>query len=324
MTASLTAVLCGLGNIAWRFGQDATGHPLCHAEALQRHPGVRLVGGCDPDGANRASFASAHGLRTFAGLEEMLDEVAPDIVSICSPAAAHMEQTLLCIDRGVPMIWLEKPPAEGCAQLRRLLDRQEARGRRSEVLVNYQRRYTPCYSNLREALRRQALGRLVRLDINYSRGLETNGSHLLDQIFFLLGDDLSCTLDWISGRTGDANPSCGLTTAQGVQIVIQGDALPYHNIDIRATCEAGRLSVLHGGMTTEVERPREHECYPGFYRLAQEENSLLGPGGLEGAFSAALEDLIQTHRDEREPVSSLRTALNCQELMERILTGARP
>ncbi|MBU1042428.1 MAG: Gfo/Idh/MocA family oxidoreductase [Proteobacteria bacterium] len=322
MTARLTAALCGLGNISWRFGKDAEGDALCHAEAMLQHPGVRLAGGCDPDSSFRAEFTAHHGLRTFEGLAEMLGALNPHIVSICSPAALHLEHAQRCIEHGVPMIWLEKPPAGDCSQLRLLLDQQKAQGGRSTVLVNYQRRYTPCFVNLRDALRRQTMGRLVRIDVNYSRGLETNGSHLLDQVFFLLGEDLGYTLDWVSGASS-ANPCCGLTTAQGVRIVIQGDELPYHNIDIRATCEGGRLSILHGGMTTEVERIREHECYPGFYRLAQEDASLLGPGGQLGAFSTALEDLIEAHRSGRQPISSLRSALSGQVLMERILPEAR-
>lgn len=322
MTKQRNAAICGLGRIGWSFGRGAGGDALCHAAALAGHPDVRLAGGCDPAPENRRGFEAAHGGRTFAGLEEMLDALAPDLVSICSPTALHQEQTLACIRREVPMIWLEKPPAGDLAGLDRLLAEQAAHANRSVILVNYQRRYAACSLRLREAFRAHSLGRPVRLSMQYSRGLALNGVHLLDLAFLLAGDEAGCTLQWVDASASTTSPSFGLRFADGLQAVFQGDELPYHNIDVSALCEDGRLSILHGGLTTLVERRVEHELYPGFHRLAPVDEDLLGPGGLEGSMARALADLLASSERGVAPQSNLATARRSQDILEQVLREA--
>lgn len=314
-----TAAVCGLGRIGCFFGRSAGGNALCHAAALADHPRVRLTGGCDPAPENRQGFEAAYGVRSFTSLEEMLDALSPDIVSICSPTALHQEQALACIRRRVPMIWLEKPPAGDLAGLELLRVEQTKQGNRSVVLVNYQRRYAACFLRMREALRAQSLGRPVRLSMQYSRGLALNGVHLLDLAFFLVGDEAGCKVAWVDASASATSPSFGLRFADGLHAVFQGDELPYHNIDVSVLCEAGRLSILHGGLTTQVERRVEHELYPGFYRLAPSGEDLLGPSGLDGSFANALEDLLAARERGIEPQSSLATAQRSQEILEQVL-----
>jgi predicted dehydrogenase len=318
------ALLFGLGNIAWRF--DATdrqhgGAALTHAQALHAHHRVRIAGGCSPDDADRADFSRRFGVPSYANATEALHLEKPNIVSICSPTTVHAEQVALCLREGVPMVWLEKPPAANLAEARELCRLYDACGGRTTIVVNYQRRYARAYQGLRDIYRSGALGRCRHVGITYSRGLATNGSHLLDVLFFIVGDDVACeVLDIRAGNGGQ--PSFMLLLADETCVRVEGIDLPYHDIDIVLTCERGRASVLHGGMTVRVEHRREHELFPEFYRLADGDAvPLLGCGGFGDSMSAALDDLIGAHEFGRRPLSDLASSLRTMEILAEVAEG---
>lgn len=313
------AAIVGLGNIAWRLGAGGGTEKRCltHVEAFARHPLVTLAAGCSPDSAEQDAFANAFAVPAYSSLEELLARTHPDLVSICSPTEFHYEQVRSCLENAVPMIWLEKPPAGSIEELETLIALQQ-HSRSSRVLVNYQRRYTDCYQALKKVYRDKSLGTCRLVQINYSRGLETNGSHLLDLLFFIVGDHSDWHLDWVSAWEGTASPSFSLVIEGGPPVMISGLELPYHCIDVALICDEGRASILHGGLTPVCERRVEHEFFPGFYRLQKTGNELLGSCDIGMSMANALSDLLAAHEERREPESTLETACNAQLLMAEI------
>ncbi|CAM2059120.1 Gfo/Idh/MocA family oxidoreductase [Desulfovibrionales bacterium] len=322
----LRAALVGLGNIAWKYGKELSKSTLTHAAALLREPRVLLVGGCSPEAAEREAFTARFGVPAFAGLRELLKRVQPHLVSICSPTVLHFNQTRTCLEWGIPLVWLEKPPAATLSEVDALLALQAERrreGRPTTVAVNYLRRHAPVYGRLRMLLHSGELGTCRGIRLGYSRGLETNGSHIIDMLFFILPKHYNWTIEWISAEV--ENPSFALRVVDPdgfdvLPVLVEGLALPYHNIDIILTCETGRAAVLYGGMDTALELRVEHELFSGFYRLreasSEERDRLIGAGGLSGCLDAALADLLAAHEVGREPVSSLASARQTQALLE--------
>lgn len=318
MQRAYRAALVGLGNIAWRFdrGQGSGQGGLSHASAYTRNSRTLLVAGCSPDAGDRTAFKKAFGVSVYASLSDLLEHESPDIVSICSPSPWHVSQTLTCLKNKVPMIWLEKPAAGSLQELDQLL---EINGQvRSTVVVNFQRRYCPAYQNLRRVYAEQRLGTCGLIQLTYSRGLEVNGVHILDMLFFVTGDQEPWQLEWASAGGEGKNPCFVLLLAKGPRVMISGLSLPYHCIDIALTCDQGRVSMLHGGMTPVVEERVEHELFPGFYRLRYIGDEILGGGGLAGSMEAALDDLLDSFEQNREPASNLKTARASLALIEAV------
>ena len=318
MQQAYRAALVGLGNIAWRFdcGQGLGSGSLSHAGAYLRNSRTLLVGGCSPDAADRSAFQKAFGLPVYASLSDLLEQESPDIVSICSPSPWHVSQTLACLKQQVPMIWLEKPAAESLQALDQLRDISGQE--RSTVLVNFQRRYCPAYQNVRRVYAEQRLGTCELIQLNYSRGLEGNGSHILDMLFFVTGDHVQWHLEWASTQGDRDNPCFSLLLANGPRVMVSGLSLPYHCIDMTLTCDHGRLAMLHGGMTSVVEERVEHELFPGFYRLRHTGDELLGAGGVDGNMQAVLDDLLDAFEQHRAPISNLKTARASLALIEAV------
>jgi predicted dehydrogenase len=318
MSRVYRAAMVGLGNIAWRFdgAQGAGSGSLSHAGAYVRNSRTRLVGGCSPDAGDRSAFQQAFGVSVYTSLADLLEQESPDIVSICSPSPWHFPQTLACLKKQVPMIWLEKPAAGSLQELDWLLDISDQG--RSTVVVNFQRRYCTAYQNLRHVYRERRLGTCRLIQLNYSRGLEVNGSHILDMLFFVTGDQAQWHLEWVSASEDGDNPCFSLLLATSQRVMVAGLSLPYHCIDMTLTCDQGRVSMLHGGMTPVVEKRVEHELFPGFYRLRHSGDGILGAGGVDGSMAAALDDLLDAFEQNRQPVSNLKTARASLALIEEV------
>ena len=81
------AAIIGLGNIAWKYDMN-------HSKSLKgsrTHAGTyllcdrtRLIGGCSVDSDDREGFRQSYHIPVFKDHEQMLADLNPDIVSICS------------------------------------------------------------------------------------------------------------------------------------------------------------------------------------------------------------------------------------------------
>ena len=161
------------------------------------------------------------------------------------------------------------------------------------------------------------MGQPKGITITYSRGLELNGSHFLDLMFSLLGDDAEVDLTISEADRQAPNPSFLLRTKTGFTIVFAGLDVPYHSNDIVCTTESGRLSLLSGGCDARVEVKEPNGQFPGFFRLKETTSEILD-AYVENNFSEALADLIMAFETNASPASNLRTARNAQEVIARI------
>ena len=76
--------------------------------------GVEIVGVVDPLEVARAQYREEYGIeRDFASVEEMLAEVAPDLVSVCTWHLLHPAPTIAAARAGVKGVICEKPMAVG-------------------------------------------------------------------------------------------------------------------------------------------------------------------------------------------------------------------
>jgi len=301
MSARLRSALIGLGRVAW--GYPPAGKPGCASTHLEAYRvlDVECAGGCDPDAEVRQRFTTATGLPAYPDPAALFAAQQLDIVSVCSPDEVHFEHAAAALEKGVKRIWLEKPPAATAAQARELITL--ARGANATVAVNFFRRYHPCFEKMRDLLKREALGPVRSLRLQYSRGLLANGSHQLDLIGFLLGDGKRFTA----------------SSYHGVPLHICGADLPYHVQETEVLCEEGRLLAMQGGAALRIDPARANPAYPGFMHLETgAAESFDNPGH---AFPAVLADLLAAHKAGRSPRSALASALQAMEIYEAIAHG---
>jgi predicted dehydrogenase len=92
------AAIVGAGNIG-----------RTHADAY-RAAGARVVGVADVSPDRAAALAGETGAHPFEDVDEMLDVLQPDVVSVCTPPSHHRAPALAALGRGIPIL-CEKPLA---------------------------------------------------------------------------------------------------------------------------------------------------------------------------------------------------------------------
>lgn len=312
----MRAVIIGLGKIAWRYdgGQTTDGAVLTHLSVLLE-AGIEVVGGVDPNQKARKDFTVATGIRAYETVEALLD-IAPDLVTIASPNQFHAEHLMACLDAEVKYIWLEKPATTDPTVTTALAAR--ARAQATRVLVGFQRRYMPCYQTLKE----NDLGDLIGMDITYSRGLETNGAHMIDLILWLLGDRVPSLIGVVPGpllatHVTEPCPSFLLQGEGNVPVTVTGLDLDYHSIDIVVHYSAGRRAVRHGGLTTLSEVKTPNPLFPGSYYLHSVNGAQNVQKELGKVFPIMLQDLLYGNEDQ--PLSNLESAVLGQSIIAQVL-----
>ena len=317
-TDRVKCAILGAGRIGWSYDQghwDGT-RSVSHAACYARDPRTELVAVFEPEQAARAAFANGYrgpGDPLVSGDLDAVLALRPDCVSVCSPSHAHADHIERLLDEGTGHIWIEKPVTLDLSAHEALLRKWEQSRPRPRIAVNYLRRGLPQYERLRTLASQE---RPVALQATYSRGLEVNGVHMLDQIGFVLDTAQVPQIDWI--EPGDReNPSFGLTIG-GTRVTVIGMDLPYHCIEIALVTPERRLSVVRGGLELREERVEPNTDYPGFHHL--------GPPGVDPAqagWQAAMREgtwrNLQSLLDDRTPpASTLETSVFAARLLDRV------
>lgn len=140
-------------------------------------------------------------LRTYISYEQMLDDVRPDIVSVCTWPQSHAELAVACARRGVRGILCEKPLALRMDDIHMMLD--ECRARDVKVACGHQYRFHPIFRRGAELVASGAIGNVLSATGLIRGTLANNGPHLIDTLRYLLGDRHAVQVDAQCVRTGD-------------------------------------------------------------------------------------------------------------------------
>lgn len=124
---------------------------------------ITVVAGCDTDDGARKTAREKFGLReVFDDPLKMVKETAPDIVSVCTPPALHVEQSLMALEHGCH-VFCEKPLAESLADADKLIDAAASASR--FVVVNNQFPYMNIHRSAKRMISTPEFGRLLFLQV---------------------------------------------------------------------------------------------------------------------------------------------------------------
>jgi len=175
---ALTVAFIGTGRKAEKASLTGYAMAYTHAQGYQALEGVEMVAACDLVEENVQAFAEKWGIgATFADYHEMLAEVRPDIVSICTWPHLHEQMTIDCARAGVGLIYCEKPMADTIGGARRMIQACDENG--TMLCFNHQRRYGAPFRMAKEMLDAGRIGKLERMEWGGSN-IYDYGSHNFD------------------------------------------------------------------------------------------------------------------------------------------------
>lgn len=144
--AALRVGLVGVGGVC----------SAVHYPGLSLIDGVEIAGICEPGDDLRQQRQRQWGIdAAFAGIDDLLAEVAPDAVSIATPNVYHKELIFAALEAGCHVI-CEKPLGMDFAQTQEIYDRGKASGRRHMTAFTY--RFVPAMNYIRHLVQSGALG----------------------------------------------------------------------------------------------------------------------------------------------------------------------
>lgn len=193
-SAPLRVAIIGAGQVA----------DNVHASYYCTRADLQLVAVCDSRRSQAQTLAEKYGNpQVWDDVQAMLDEVKPDIVSVCSPNRFHCEHTLQALNAGCHVM-CEKPPAMTPEQASEM--RNVARRRGKVLAYDFHHRFALDTQLLREQVMAGALGEIYVTTARALRrcgvpgwGVFTNkalqgggplidiGIHMLDAAMYVLG-----------------------------------------------------------------------------------------------------------------------------------------
>lgn len=247
------AIIIGAGRIgALLDAEPRRVKPASHAAACTAHPEVALVGFVESYEPTREAAARRYPhVPFFADVDSALATVRPDVVIVASQQSQHFSHVEVCLRHGVRAVICEKPLADSVDAVARMAQAAQASG--TAVFLNHQRRFFPLFARVRDALQAGRIGRTVRAQVLYSNGLANNGSHAIDALNMLTGDEVI----WASAHArpdiavqvpADASVDAVLGYARGWTATLQAaDQAAYAQHELTLWGEAGAVRVCRYG-----------------------------------------------------------------------------
>jgi len=286
------AAVIGCGRIGHAFAAARAQLGIyTHAEAYATCPRTELVAVCDADPERLRACAEQWEIDArYTSAQTLLEEAAPEIVSICTPDETHFE--LACLALAAPAtraILLEKPLATRFDDAKDLVAR--ARERKIAVAVNYSRRYAASHVALREAVQAGALGKVQTVSGFYTKGVTHNGTHWFDLARFLFGE-VKSVHGFANGLPAGEDPTLDarLEFASGATGYLHGcdeEAFAIFEMDVIGT--KGRVRVVESGHEFEMFAVADSPHYAGYRHLSRTDGIA---GGLRDVALNAVEDLV--------------------------------
>lgn len=214
-------------------GCGSIGH--AHMDGYQMVDGVDVVAVVDPVPEARNQYLEQYpdlSLQAFTTVEEMLETVCPDIVSVCTWHLLHPGPTIAAARAGVKAVICEKPMAIGMGAADSMVEACDAAG--TKLVISHQRRFTPGWDKARRLVADGVIGTPLFVTNKVREGLTNWGTHTIDGSRFVLGDPRA---EWVMGAverrtdrferdTAIEDACMGLIHFEGgVQLFIQSDLM---------------------------------------------------------------------------------------------------
>ena len=319
------------GCAVWGCGWVASGHlnaylrdPSCEVVAIGSRRQESIA-------AKQAEFGLA--CRTTTSFQDILDDPAVDIVSICTPNNRHAEELILAARAG-KHVFLVKPISIDEDDIPRMLQVVQETGVRT--MVGFILRFSPLVKLQRRLVADGELGRVFLANVDYwfgrerrgwmKHGEETGGAfilggcHSVDMVRHILGADI-VSVSAQSAMVGDYYEYPPVETAQ---VRFANGALGVFTCSLVGTNPyTANLSIL-GEKGTIVNDRFFLRRFAGQADYFQIDTGAKKSGDVyDHPFPAMVADFVQCLREDRESDHNLASAVNATRACIAICKSAQ-
>ena len=304
-----SAIIIGLGNIGFGYDIDKPKYVFTHSRAYLGNKNINLVAGVDIKLARRKMFSRATNVKAYRNIAEFKksSKERVDIVSICTPTAAHYQSIRECLGFGPKVIVLEKPISANIKEAREIV--KLCRQNKIGLYVNYWRRVDPFFGKVKKIIAGKNMGELLFGIICYSGGLYNNGSHFIDLLNFWLDNGFKKVNYSASGNFGLQYGSRAFHFQTSAKF-------GYGLTECDLFFDKGRIRCLDSDLSYEIYKNGKDPYFKGFYTLKKAE---AGPISSLLKYQAAVLTHIIDYLNGRTALCSTGgSALKTLEIIEKI------
>lgn len=274
----------GLGNIGMLYELDkkivSTYEFPSHSSCYSNHPRTHLVAGCDIDKEKTKLFKQKYpNSSDYLDYIKMLANEKLDIVSVCIHQDLQADIVRTAIDKGVKMIFCEKPfcnSAKTAKDLAELCKQKEV-----SLVVNYWRKYDEAHQEIYKIISTNKIGKIQHVHGKYGNGLMNNGSHLINLMQWYLGP-----VKWAIGFQGnidkkeDLNFEAVLGFEKTIGTLATVSFNNYRLIELDLVGEAGRIVIKDEGEDINVYSLKSNEYISNAKQLSRKSKKILSKSGM--------------------------------------------
>ncbi len=293
-----------------------------HADAYLASNSTSLVALCDSSQARLDQLSTRFSdVATCTSIDECLETHQPEIVSIATPDETHFEMAMkVCAFPGVRGVLLEKPIALTSFEGHQVVAIAKANNVR--LAVNYSRRYTKRFQFIAEQIKAGVLGDIQAVLGLYTKGILHNGSHWID-LLDMFGFQVKRVVAHVSVVDEKLGPTPHVTfqLAHGTASLAGCDERNFTVFEMDIVGTLGRVRITDGGFSVDWSLAKPSERFTGYTVLAPISGK--SDGGMKDAMLNAVDDLTDSVRTGRKPLSPAETAVTTIEVCEAVLRSVR-
>jgi predicted dehydrogenase len=264
------ALIIGAGNIGAFFDTPGAYDILTHAHAYKKFEGFNLLGFVDTDMGKAKKAVSLWGGSFFHCLEKAFDESIVDVVSVAVPDEQHYEVLLKLSEFPVKCVFAEKPLTKKLEEAEDIV--RIYKEKNIGLVVNYGRRFVPEFERIRDDIHQGIYGGYVSGAGFYGKGINHNGSHLIDLLRYFIGEiqDSYVTDYLFDFYDDDPSVSCILTLDNDKKFYLQHiDCNLFSIFELDMFFEKKRIRIKELGFVIEKYDVRESDIFTGYKNMVE-------------------------------------------------------
>ncbi len=304
--------MIGGGNMGAGRDCSTINPPQTHAGGYLHHNGFDLVAICD---SNPEHSLSEWGCSVFSDIDEMLEKVEPDVVSVAVPGPKQYGVLQRLLEFKPKAVIAEKPLSMSLDESVFLSKAYVTAG--IPLIVNYSRRFVPLYSSL--ACHFSNDEEVVSVVIKYAKGLIHNGLHAIDLARQLFGE-VKFQMPLVKNNDyfdDDPSLSAFLIMERAPQVfLISLDENCYTHFELDIYTNLGRYVIDQDHRRLKKWIVKDGEGIPKGKRLVESDEISTGH---EHAIINLVNNLYEVLEENQKPFCSGTDAIAAQHIAEELI-----
>ncbi len=303
------AAVIGLGQIGLTYDFDPKRErPSSHSLAYQLNPCFELIAASDKRREQGNALRKiAPNVKFYQSMDELLQNHAVDVISICTPPAHHLPAVRSILEKSRPkVIFCEKPLVSSVEQA--ILLKNQLRNTDCLLVPNLSRRWNSGMQRVKTHLFSEKYGVLQKIHARYTRGIHNTGAHLFDLIHWWAGhiDKVQVINKVKTSSDNNSDPSFTFTFRSSEKISGFAEAFDdeqYYLFEMDLYCSQGKIEVRNSGDDVFYYQVGEHPLFSGFksLHLERHESGLLQEANL----GSAVNHLVKVLDGLEQPVCTV-------------------